>query len=62
MCGVRTCLRRLQKQVPGIAQSLVLEDATILTFKDVVEGAKELMATELKGRSTTTWVPPRYFV
>lgn len=51
-----------QKQVPGIAQSLVLEDATVLTDADIVAAARELMGTELRGTSTTVFVPPRYFV
>lgn len=52
-----------QKQVPGIAQSLVLEDATILSADDVVSAARELVATQVTGSGTTTrWVAPRYFV
>ena len=54
-----------QKDVPGIAQSLVLEDATILTKADIVAGAEELMEMEMgsgEGPSTTVFVPPRYFV
>ncbi|MCB9679768.1 MAG: hypothetical protein H6737_31975 [Alphaproteobacteria bacterium] len=51
-----------QKQVPGIAQSLVLEDATILTAADIVAAAKDLAQVELKGATRTMWVPPRYFV
>lgn len=51
-----------QKQVPGIAQSLVLEDATILTAADIVAAARELSATEMKGETKTRWVAPRYFV
>ena len=30
-----------QKNIPGIAQSLILEDATILTAADIVDGAKK---------------------
>ncbi len=54
-----------QKNVPGIGQSLVLEDATILTKADIVAAAEELMAMEMgsgEGPSTTVFVPPRYFV
>lgn len=51
-----------QKQVPGIAQSLKLEDATILTAKDVVDGCVQVCDTVLATQSTHSWVPPRYFV
>jgi 2-oxoisovalerate dehydrogenase E1 component len=53
-----------QKNVPAIGQSLVLEDATILTAADVVAAARELVATETgsTGPSGWDWVPPRYFV
>ncbi|MCA9569242.1 MAG: hypothetical protein KC656_15440 [Myxococcales bacterium] len=52
-----------QKQVPGIAQSLVLEDATVLTAADIQVAAHELLATEVKGGGgSTRWVAPRYFV
>jgi len=51
-----------QKQVPGIAQSPVLEDATILTAQDIIDGANQLAATQVKGATQTLWVPPRYFV
>lgn len=53
-----------QKNVPGIGQSLVLEDATILTAADIQAAAHELVATEVGtgGGTTTVVVPPRYFV
>lgn len=51
-----------QKQVPGIAQSLLLEDATILTATDIQDAARELLATEIRGAAQTKWVAPRYFV
>jgi 2-oxoisovalerate dehydrogenase E1 component len=51
-----------QKNVPGIAQSLVLEDATILTSKDVVEAGREIVATQVAGSGGWSFVPPRYFV
>ncbi|MEZ4317274.1 MAG: thiamine pyrophosphate-dependent enzyme [Myxococcota bacterium] len=51
-----------QKPVPGIAQSLILENATILTEADLVAGAKQLVQVELKGATQTMWVPPRFFV
>ena len=53
-----------QKNIPGIAQSLVLEDATILTKDDVAAAGRELMAADT-GKSNGTggwaWIPPRYF-
>jgi hypothetical protein len=51
-----------QKNIPGIAQSLILEDATILNKNDVVEGAKKVMNTKVSGESTFAWIPPRYFM
>jgi pyruvate/2-oxoglutarate/acetoin dehydrogenase E1 component len=51
-----------QKNIPGIAQSLILEDATILTKEDVVTGAKTVMETKVSGESTFAWIPPRYFM
>ena len=51
-----------QKNIPGIAQSLILEDATILTAADIVDGAKKVVATKVSGENTVTYVPPRYFL
>jgi pyruvate/2-oxoglutarate/acetoin dehydrogenase E1 component len=51
-----------QKQVPGIGQSLVLEEATILTAQDVVAAGQELMEVRVAGERAWGWVPPRYFV
>ena len=51
-----------QKHVPGIAQSAVLEEATILTDKDVAAACHEVLGVELKGAGGWSWVPPRYFV
>ncbi|MCB9760412.1 MAG: hypothetical protein H6739_11290 [Alphaproteobacteria bacterium] len=53
-----------QKNVPGIAQSLKLEHATILTDKDIIAAARALMDTEVRGsaRPQWAWVPPRFFV
>jgi len=52
-----------QKDVPGISQSLVLEDATILTDADIVAAAVEL--TEVRTSSSASgwsWVPPRFLL
>ncbi|MBK9365636.1 MAG: hypothetical protein IPN01_04855 [Deltaproteobacteria bacterium] len=54
-----------QKNVPGIAQSLILEHATVLTEDDITRTARELLATEVRGSSKGegwAWVPPRFFV
>ncbi|NOY27206.1 MAG: hypothetical protein GXP62_15160 [Oligoflexia bacterium] len=53
-----------QKNVPGIAQSLVLEDATILTAADVVHGARQVLQSQAGGAASAgwSWVPPRYFL
>jgi 2-oxoisovalerate dehydrogenase E1 component len=51
-----------QKNVPGVAQSLVLEEAVVLTREDVVHSAKELVEVRLAGKGRTLFVPPRYFV
>jgi pyruvate/2-oxoglutarate/acetoin dehydrogenase E1 component len=54
-----------QKNVPGIAQSLILEHATVLTEDDITRNARELLATEVRGSSKGegwSWVPPRFFV
>ena len=51
-----------QKPVPAIAQSLILEDATVLTKSDVVSACTEVVDTEVAGQGGWGWVPPRYFV
>lgn len=51
-----------QKNVPGIAQSLVLEAATILSSDDIVSAARELVEVQIAGSGGWSWIPPRYFV
>ncbi len=51
-----------QKNIPGIAQSLVLEDATILTKDDVVRSTQEVLDTQVAGDGGWAWVPPRFFI
>jgi 2-oxoisovalerate dehydrogenase E1 component len=51
-----------QKNVPGIAQSLILEAATILTAEDVVAAAQEILEVEVAGSGGWSFVPPRYFI
>lgn len=54
-----------QKYVPGIAQSLVLEEATVLTWEDIHHAAHSVIAQKPAapaGRPTTVEVAPRYFL
>ncbi len=50
-----------QKYVPGIAQSLILEEATVLTWEDVHRAAHEIVGERvLAGKNVE--VAPRYFL
>ena len=51
-----------QKNVPGVGQSLVLEDATILNKQQFVDAAHQLLQTRVGGPSGVAFVPPRYFI
>ena len=53
-----------QKDIPGIAQCLALEEATILTKEDIVSAAQELQEMEMSGRSTVVRevVAPRFLL
>jgi 2-oxoisovalerate dehydrogenase E1 component len=51
-----------QKNVPGIAQSLILEDATILTKTDVAQAARDVLAIQVAGDGGWSWIPPRFFI
>ena len=56
-----------QKNVPGIGQSLILENATILTADDIARATHDVIAegeskSNASGKSAWSWVPPRYFV
>ena len=52
-----------QKNVPGISQSLVLEDATILTADDITTAANEVIQTRTSSvASGWSWVPPRFLL
>lgn len=52
-----------QKNIPGIAQSLILEDATILTKQDIVEASQEIVNSQSAStRKGWAWIPPRYFI
>jgi 2-oxoisovalerate dehydrogenase E1 component len=51
-----------QKNIPGIAQSLKLENATILTAADIVRTAMEIREVEVGGTGGWAWIPPRHFL
>jgi len=51
-----------QKNVPAIAQSPLLEEATILTAADVERAAQALVETRTGGTGGWDWVPSRYFI
>lgn len=50
-----------QKYVPGIAQCLALEEATVLTWEDVHHAAHEIVGERIAA-SRTVEVAPRYFL
>ncbi|MFT7617322.1 MAG: 2-oxoisovalerate dehydrogenase E1 component [Planctomycetota bacterium] len=49
-----------QKNIPAIAQSHKLEDATILTAADIAVAAKELVDQRSGNHGGFTWIPSRY--
>jgi 2-oxoisovalerate dehydrogenase E1 component len=53
-----------QKNIPGVAQSLLLEEATVLTDHAIVEAVHEVL--DVKAGSSApagwSWIPPRYFL
>ncbi len=51
-----------QVNAPAIAQSLVLEEAAVLSAAQIVEGARALLSTTLPGKATAQFVPHRYFL
>jgi 2-oxoisovalerate dehydrogenase E1 component len=51
-----------QKNVPGVGQSLILEEAVVLTAQDVERAGHEIVAVRVAGEARPLWVPPRYFV
>jgi len=53
-----------QKNIPGIGQSLVLEEATILKAEDVIEAVGEILdvTVDASGPAGWDWIPPRYFI
>jgi 2-oxoisovalerate dehydrogenase E1 component len=51
-----------QKNIPGIAQSIHLEEHTVLTEADVVAAATGLVSRPATVTSGWSYLPPRYFV
>jgi pyruvate/2-oxoglutarate/acetoin dehydrogenase E1 component len=51
-----------QKDIPGIAQCLSLEEATILSKADIISAATELMEAETLGTVVTETVAPRFLL
>lgn len=51
-----------QENLPGIAQSLHLEEAQVLEAVDIVAAARELRGVALTGRATHTFVAPRWLI
>jgi hypothetical protein len=52
-----------QKNIPGIAQSLHLEEATVLTAEDIRVAGKELVqARASAGGGSSRWIPPRWLL
>ena len=51
-----------QKNIPAIAQSLLLEDATILTADQIATAVKDITEVAVQGRSTVQWVPHRFWM
>ncbi|WP_428268619.1 alpha-ketoacid dehydrogenase subunit alpha/beta [Haliangium sp.] len=50
-----------QKNVPGVAQSPVLEEATVLGTHDIVAAATRVVGIETEGTGGWNWIPPRYY-
>jgi 2-oxoisovalerate dehydrogenase E1 component len=51
-----------QKNIPAIAQSLILEDAAILTWEQVADAAESVLAEQVRGASTVQFVPHRFWI
>lgn len=52
-----------QKYIPGIAQCLALEEATVLTAEDIVRNAREIVGVKVgTSRTKVVEVAPRYFL
>lgn len=51
-----------QKYIPGIAQNLALEEATVLTWEDIHHAAHSVLAERPAGGTRVVEVAPRYFL
>ena len=51
-----------QKYVPGIAQNLALEEATVLTWEDIHHAAHSVIEERPSGGTRVVEVAPRYFL
>ena len=51
-----------QQNLPGIAQSLVLEDAQILKAEHVSQAVDQVLATQMQSRGGVSFVPHRYWI
>ncbi|GAB4566345.1 MAG: dehydrogenase E1 component subunit alpha/beta [Haliangiales bacterium] len=50
-----------QKNVPGVPQSPILEEATVLNASDVVHAANSVVTSDLGAMGGWNWIPPRYY-
>ena len=51
-----------QKNIPGVAQSLVLEAATVLNAEQIVAATHDVLGETVSGTGGFAWVPPRWFI
>jgi pyruvate/2-oxoglutarate/acetoin dehydrogenase E1 component len=53
-----------QKDIPGIAQNLKLEQYTVLDADELAEGVRDCLGIQVadSGSAGWSWVPPRYFI
>ncbi len=51
-----------QKNVPGIAQSLILEEATVLDVAEIERATREVLETKVSGGPAGwSWIPSRFY-
>lgn len=51
-----------QDNAPAIAQSLVLEEAAVLSWEKVIVAVEKVLAEEVRGATTVSFVPHRYWI
>jgi pyruvate/2-oxoglutarate/acetoin dehydrogenase E1 component len=51
-----------QKNIPGIAQCLKLEEATVLTAQDIVAAGTEILGVTTGGAGGWSWIAPRWLL